>query len=286
MKKAILFTFFLSSIAGCAFTIHDVNVNYEYSTPVNVNLAHTPNKLKIDSIGDGRGFDKARLVVFLPGGPGGYQAEKPMADIIRDGIVQGLTKAQVPIVDKGENLELSGVLVSYGAQVRPGFFKASADYGLSVFLSLKETSTHREVWHGTFVGIASSDADEEGVREALKTSLNQVVSNLLNDQLFIRLLTVPWPSPNSPGQSAEAKAHFDLMRKLCPNGIVNNSACIENGVVSILPPGAKELIPARPGWQPTDGGPWVCFQDCERGMPPLPTPSPANTVNPSRSTPI
>jgi hypothetical protein len=81
----------------------------------------------------------------------------------------------------------------------------------------------------------------------------------------------PVPSANDDVQSqaiARARQNSALMMQLCPDGVINNSVCMRPGKeILILAPGAKQLTPPRRGWQPTNAGSMVCFEDCGMGPP-------------------
>lgn len=67
---------------------------------------------------------------------------------------------------------------------------------------------------------------------------------------------------------ARAEQNLKLMEQLCPDGMIKNSVCLRPGKeILILAPGAKELTPPRRGWQPTNAGSMVCFEDCGMGPP-------------------
>jgi hypothetical protein len=71
---------------------------------------------------------------------------------------------------------------------------------------------------------------------------------------------------------AGADKSMELMEQLCSDGVIRGNVCIKRGQMLILAPGATQLSPPKPGWQPTNAGTSVCFQDC--GIAPPPTAKP------------
>src|SRR5687768_1141384 len=115
MKKALA-PLLASAIvtSGCAFTVHDVKADYSYAIPVTTSLAS--RTVSVGEVKDDRGVANNRMIMNMKNlngdtTSGGYQAEKPIAEILRDGIVQGLTAANVKVQQDAAQLSLRGQLL-------------------------------------------------------------------------------------------------------------------------------------------------------------------------------
>ena len=165
-------------LSGCAFTVHDVQVNYDYVGTVSTDLSNiNPSPLKIGVINDGRNVENPRLIMNMTNlngatTSGGWQAEKPLAEIVRDAIIQGLINAKTPLADSGESLILTGELVDFDYEVIMGMWTGTIKSSLSVKLQVRNTDTNKIIWKDTIISSASVKSGE-GAKGAFKSSIGR-----------------------------------------------------------------------------------------------------------------
>ena len=180
-------------LSGCAFTVHDVQVNYDYVGTVSTDLSNiNPSPLKIGVINDGRNVENPRLIMNMTNlngatTSGGWQAEKPLAEIVRDAIIQGLINAKTPLADSGESLILTGELVDFDYEVIMGMWTGTIKSSLSVKLQVRNTDTNKIIWKDTIISSASVKSGE-GAKGALKAVLDDLIADLLSDEYFVQQL--------------------------------------------------------------------------------------------------
>src|SRR5207249_4110105 len=120
----------------CALTVHDARVDYKYTKAPAADFASSPEKIRVGNFEDSRGMDNPRIIMHsknMYGNTmsGGTQAEKPVAEIVRDGVVQGLTTGtantklmlKLKLTSKTGNTIWSDTLLgkaSYHAAMNPG----------------------------------------------------------------------------------------------------------------------------------------------------------------------
>lgn len=174
------------NLAGCAYTVHETPVNYRYSAPAPVDLQSSSQRLRIGDIVDGRGIPPQMIFQsrHVNGDPasGGDQAEKAIAEIVRDALAQGLTAAHVPLVQSNESLVLTGVLLSSTRDwLGKGYLETETDAKLYVTLSLISPSRNQVVWQENIRVFESITLGSPSVPEHM--------FNALLDKLIFKLLT-------------------------------------------------------------------------------------------------
>jgi hypothetical protein len=121
---------------------------------------------------------------------GGTQAEKPVADIIRDGIIQSLIAAHAQVVDGQSSLVLSGDVMEYGYTVVQGLWTGTANTKLMVKLRLA-LKTGDTIWSDTLLGKASyHGAMSPGEVVLFQLTLDDFVERLQKNEDLQRALHV------------------------------------------------------------------------------------------------
>lgn len=117
----------LLSVSGCLYATHDVLVDYSFHGNV-TELVHSPTtSLQLGQFEDVRGESNPRMLVHIHDGyqqptAGGWQAEKPVADIVRDAVRQGLVAANAPLRESGASVELTGEVQEYTYRIEKQFW--------------------------------------------------------------------------------------------------------------------------------------------------------------------
>jgi len=179
---------------GCALTVHDINVDYKYTRTSGAELASTP--LQVAAFTDARGNENPRMIWNsrnLHGNTmsGGWQAQKPVAEIVRDGVAQGLAAAHANLADSPHSLILGGELMEYSYQVVSGMWTGTLTTKLTVKFRLK-TTQGATLWNDTFTGTTQYHGTSmPGVDMLLGKSLDSLVTQLVDDDLFRQRLSHP-----------------------------------------------------------------------------------------------
>jgi hypothetical protein len=186
---------FMLSMSGCALTVHDTRVDYKYTKAPAADFSSSPEKIRVADFEDSRGMDNPRMITHsqnMYGNTmsGGTQAEKPVAEIIRDGVVQGLSPAHARIVDDDASVILRGELMEYGYTVVQGFWTGTANTKLLVKLKLTSKSGNT-IWSETLLGKASyHGAVSPGEVVLLQLTLDDFIERLQNNEDFQHALHV------------------------------------------------------------------------------------------------
>jgi hypothetical protein len=183
------------SVSGCALTVHDARVDYKYTKAPAADFSSSPEKIRVVNFEDSRGMDNPRMITHsqnMYGNTmsGGTQAEKPVAEIVRDGVAQSLTAAHTRLVDADPSLILSGDVMEYGYTVVQGFWTGTANTKLMVKLKLASKSGNT-IWSDTLLGQASyHGAMSPGEVALFQLTLDDFVERLQKDEDFQRALHV------------------------------------------------------------------------------------------------
>lgn len=95
---ALLLLIATTTLSGCAFSIHESPLNYSYSGEVVAAGADISRGVVVGAVEDNRTVDRPDIISHLVNGygqttSGGYVAEAPIADIVKDGVQEALDAA-------------------------------------------------------------------------------------------------------------------------------------------------------------------------------------------------
>jgi hypothetical protein len=179
-------------LSGCAFSVYDVKVDYQYDQPVDLNLSDSASRIRIAEFKDTRSVANPRLIMnqqnlYGDTTSGGYQAEKEISAIVHDAFVQALGQAQAQLVDSEENVVLQGELMDLRVDPVMGMWEGSWNSRMTVKLKLIDASTGNALWSDTFIGAASTKA-KDGSAGVLSDVLDNLVSRVMSDSELARHL--------------------------------------------------------------------------------------------------
>jgi len=199
MKKAKLLLVPLLAISsfilgGCAFAVHDVEVNSEFTGNILRPLDEaTTDTLSLGQFQDRRSNAVSDRMIFqitnLNGDrtSGGWQAQKPVAELVKDSISDGLEKAELKILPSGGDLELTGELVDLDYEIITGWWSGQLNSEMTVKVMLKDQTNGKILWKETYFSKDSTDKFEmELIFERL---LQDMVQQLIEDDYFRQVLT-------------------------------------------------------------------------------------------------
>jgi hypothetical protein len=177
-------------LSGCAFTVEEKALNYAFSGPATLQPVVAPvATLQIGEVTDGRNVANPRLLMNkrnLNGDvtSGGWEAERPLADILRDALRQGATQVRLPLADSGARYVLAAQLLSYDTQVVMGMWSGTMNSKLMVKATLSDANTRTVAWRDTIIGTASI-TEGDFVTLAFARALDDVVAKLYGDSTFV-----------------------------------------------------------------------------------------------------
>ena len=173
-------------LGGCAFTVHDVQTNYHYSAPASTRL---PSKqMEVGKFSDERGMQNPRMIMNMTNmngntTSGGWQAEKPLSELLRDGVIEGLTSAGVAVQHSDGTLVLKGQLLDFSVKTIMGWWEGSYKGKMTAKFQLVDSSTDTVMWQDTFIG-RSQVKGSKGAVGVLNATLDDLVTKLLSDKYF------------------------------------------------------------------------------------------------------
>lgn len=177
--------------SGCAFTVHDLPVNYEYSGTALVAAGDSLPNIVIAEIEDIRTVENPRMIMNQKNGygqttTGGWQAEKELSLIVRDALVQGIEAAKLDR-DRSRTVTIDGQLVDVSSSVVSGWTKGTVNTKVTVKLNARKEGSNEILWRDTLVGNGTSSKQSSinpALLEAFSSSLDDLVTNLLRDEYF------------------------------------------------------------------------------------------------------
>jgi len=179
MGKTIALFILGSALLTPVFAAEEITVNYVYEGQTRADFSNIPRgPLKVGEFTDSRGGDP-RLIAE---GAGGFMADKPLADIVRDALVQGLVSGKAALVDSGENMSLVGSIVSTEAQTVDD--NGSSSLQLTVRTRVQLQGGGRTIWETVLFGRGTAP-ESEGIGKALSDALDRTIRGLLQDDYFL-----------------------------------------------------------------------------------------------------
>ncbi len=125
---------------------------------------------------------------------GGWQAEKPLAEIVRDGVEQALTAAKGSIRPDSD-IEITGQLMDFSSEAIMGVWRGELNARLLLKFQLSRLAEGEVIWNDTYLGSASVDSG--GAEGMFRAALDSALKQLMSDKHFIQELTKGRPSQAS-----------------------------------------------------------------------------------------
>ncbi len=175
MNYRFPFLLCLSLWATNVLAAETVAVNYTYAGNHNTDFSSFSRSLKIAEFGDNRGGDAKHIA-------GDYEANSPLAQIVRDALIQGFTHGQAKLVEADEDMQIAGNIVSSDLQTvdRSGVESLQ----LTVRFNVQLQGRGRTIWETTLFGRGVVPSTE-GIDAALSAALDRMVRELVNDDYFL-----------------------------------------------------------------------------------------------------
>jgi hypothetical protein len=123
---------------------------------------------------------------------GGWQAEKPVAEIVRDAISQGLAVADAPLVESGAALILTGEVQEYRYRFEEKFWSGDVFPMLTVAFRLRDSTSRETLWKHTVTGSGKYHGSFMPSTEFLfRSALDDLVGLRIYRTRHTRELSVP-----------------------------------------------------------------------------------------------
>ncbi|MDX1269825.1 MAG: hypothetical protein R3311_20825, partial [Oceanisphaera sp.] len=165
-----------TALATPAFGAEEITVNYQYEGNVRTDFSSmSRGPMKVAEFADARGGE-ANLIAD------GYMADRALAAIVRDALVQGLEKGKAGLVDSGENMTLAGTLQS--AQLQTVDDNGVSSMQLTIRTRVQLQSGGRTIWETVLFGRGTAP-ETAGMGQALADALDRTVRGLLQDDYFL-----------------------------------------------------------------------------------------------------
>lgn len=154
-------------------------IDYTYGGGHGVDFGKTTRgPIKVGEITDSR--DVMSSEVIVPG-DNGYVANKPLAEVIRNAIIQGLVSGDAKLVEEEQSFTLTGNIISADSQVLSG--QDGDSIRLTIRTNLELRDANRTVWSTVIFGRGTALVSE-GFGAALGKALNRTVDDFIGDTYF------------------------------------------------------------------------------------------------------
>jgi len=179
MKYAVSFFVLTLALIAPVFAAEEISVNYTYEGTVRTDFSSmSRGPLKVAAFTDSRGGNPN----LIAEGAGGFVADKPLADIVRDAIVQGMEKGGAALVDSGENMTLAGSIESTEAQIVDDNGVESIQ--LTVRTRVQLQGSGRTIWETVLFGRGTAPV-ADGIGQAVNGAMDRTIRGLIQDDYFL-----------------------------------------------------------------------------------------------------
>ena len=184
-------------LSGCAHAINDLNIDYQYQGKEGVLIGKGMPSIYVEKVKDTRNVEDTRRIMDAKAewqiATGGWQAEKPVADIITDALKQGLETSNIKTSEDFYELVMRGELVDLKGEIISGFFHVAFRSELAVKFTLLEKARGKILWEDIITGYGETDSaytvTPEKIEEVFQIALDNLIEYLLYDDYFLQQLT-------------------------------------------------------------------------------------------------
>jgi hypothetical protein len=179
MKPVLSVFALITVLVAPVFAAEEVSVNYVFDGNVRPDFSNmSRGPLKIGDFTDSRGGNSN----LITDGAGGFVADKPLAEIVRDALIQGLTKGNAALVESGENMTLVGSIVSSEAQLIDSNGVESIQLTIRTRVQLQNSG--RTIWETVLFGRGTAPA-ADGIVPAIQGAMDRTIRGLVQDDYFL-----------------------------------------------------------------------------------------------------
>ena len=179
MKTIRLVFVCVMSMISVASAEENLFIDYIYEVGHGVDFGKTTRgPIKVGEINDSR--DVESLEIIVPG-EDGYISNKPLSEVIRAAIIQGLESGDAKLVEEGQNFTLTGDIISSEARVISG--ENDDSIRLTIRTNIELRDANRTVWSTVIFGRGTA-LISEGFGAALGRALDRTVNDFIGDTYF------------------------------------------------------------------------------------------------------
>jgi ABC-type uncharacterized transport system auxiliary subunit len=176
---------------GCAFSKTPVTVNFAPTVQQPLTAAAS-STLQVGKVKDSRPINDPAVLVQKRNGygqvtSGSYVAQKPIAELFRDGLASALNANGFKPGSGASKYEIRGDVQEFDFDVITGFWTAEVKPKLIVRFELVELATSKPVWRETYVGRHTAKTawgDSTFMVEMFNQAAENAVKQLLEDNSF------------------------------------------------------------------------------------------------------
>ena len=177
------------AVTGCAFSRTTTPINYSprYSQPL---AAGDRNALAVGAFRDSRPVSDDKVLLHKANQygttSGAYVAERPVADLLRDGVIEALKKNEFTL-STSPKYELRGDLQEFGINSIAGLWTATVKPRMQVRFELVEKASGNPVWRDTYIGrgdIETAWGTAETVAKLFNLGTEDIIRQLVSDPSF------------------------------------------------------------------------------------------------------
>ena len=181
----------LAFLTSCAFSRTEMKVDYTPNIQA-VSLANPSAKsVAIAQVKDERGVTDP-TVIFQKNNAygkttGSYSADKPVAEIIRAGLIQALEDKNYRLAPVNANHEIRTTLQDLDYEFIQGIWSGTLKTKMTARFEVIDKSSGKEIWRDTIIGRSSVECSffsSNDIIQALSLTTDDVISRLLNNQYF------------------------------------------------------------------------------------------------------
>ncbi len=180
MKPNVFLGVLFALLLSPAFAVEEITFNYTFEGDVRQDFSNIPKgPLRIGEFSDSRGVDNPNLITASEGG---FVADKPLTDIVRDALVQAFTKGKAALVDTDANLTIQGSILTSEAVIieRDGVQSIQ----ITVRTTVQLRSSGRTLWETVLFGRGAAPVSE-GMEQALSNAMDRTINGLVRDDYFL-----------------------------------------------------------------------------------------------------
>jgi len=194
-KKLKLFSLLIIFFTGCAFARYQTPIHYQYIQKDMKNESLLDLSTKVGVFKDSRSINDPNMIINMKNGygqttSGGYMAERPVAKIIQNALMQGLKSKGVKL-DKISSKIIEGELLDLEPEYIMGFWSGKFAIKFTIKILVKDSVTSKVLWRDTYIAKGKTKSTLGGipvVRRAFSAALDDFVMEIISDELFLEQL--------------------------------------------------------------------------------------------------
>ena len=180
MKHVVSLFAITLALVTPVFAAEEVAVNYVYEGNVRTDFSNmSRGPLKVGEFTDTRGGEPN----LITDGAGGFIADKPLTEIVRNALIQGLEKGNAALVDSGENMTLIGSIQSSEAQIVDDNGVESIQLTIRTRVQLQGSG--RTIWETVLFGRGTAPV-ADGISAAINGAMDRTIRGLVQDDYFLK----------------------------------------------------------------------------------------------------